>query len=336
MSPSTMRAVQVAGVGNPFEIAEMPVSEPGPGQVRVRVHACGVCGGDELTRFGLLGVQFPRVPGHEIAGEIDAIGPGVTGLQPGQRVGVGFHGGGCLNCEYCHGNEFDDCVHPKFVGLSYDGGFAEYLVAPQATVAKIPDGLSFVEAAPLMCAGVTSFIALRNSAARPGDTVAVQGIGGLGHLALQFAHKFGFRTVAISRGRAKEDGARRLGADEYIDSDEGSAGAALAQLGGARVALSTVPNAAAQSDLVQGLRRNGQLVVLAPDTTPIEVSSVPLISYGQSVIGSNGGGPKDAEEAMAFALLRGVRAVVETYPLEDAEHAFQNMSKARYRSVLVP
>jgi D-arabinose 1-dehydrogenase-like Zn-dependent alcohol dehydrogenase len=336
VSPSSMRAVQAIGAGQPYEVAEVPVHEPGPGQVRVRVRACGVCGGDEMTRFGLLGVQFPRIPGHEIAGEIDAVGPGVTRWQPGQRVGVGFHGGSCLTCEFCRNYDFANCVTMTFVGLSFDGGFAEYLVAPQDAVAQIPDGLSFVEAAPLMCAGVTTFVALRDSAARPGDTVAIHGLGGLGHLGLQFADKFGFRVVAISRGREKEGAARRLGADEFIDSEEGSAGAALAHLGGASVAVSTVPHGPAQADLVQGLRRNGQLVILAPAEKPVEVSTIPLIAYRQSVIGANSGWAKDAEDAMAFAVLKDVRATVETHPLEEAENAFQNMSRARYRSVLVP
>jgi propanol-preferring alcohol dehydrogenase len=330
-----MRAVQAVTADAPFELREIPVPDPGPGQVRVRVRACGVCTGEQIVRHGALGAQLPRVPGHEVAGEVDAVGDGVTLWQPGQRVGVGWHGGSCHVCDHCRRGETARCARRAIVGTSYDGGYADYLVAPQDALARIPDALSFEEAAPLMCAGLTTFNALRNSGARPGDTVAVQGVGGLGHLAVQFADKMGFRTVAISRGRDKEEIARRLGADEYVDSEAGSAGEALAALGGAAVALSTAPDAAAQSDLVGGLRPGGRLIVVAFAMRPIEVEGIQLVRGGRQVSGWSSGHALDAEEMMAFAVLKGVRAIVETYPLERAEEAFQNLPKARYRGVLL-
>jgi D-arabinose 1-dehydrogenase-like Zn-dependent alcohol dehydrogenase len=214
MASSTMRAVQAVKAGEPFVVTELKVPEPARGEVRVRVHACGVCGGDAVARLGLLGCALPRVPGHEIAGTIDAIGDDVTAWKPGDRVGVGWHGGHCGACDWCRGGDFTNCANARIVGLSYDGGYAEYMVAPQQALARVPEALSFEEAGPLMCAGITTFNALRNSGARPGDTVAIQGIGGLGHLAVQFADKMGFRTIAINRGPDKEDLARRLGANE--------------------------------------------------------------------------------------------------------------------------
>ena len=336
MSPATMQAVQAVTAGGPFTAAELPVPEPGPGQVRVRVRACGVCGGDNIARFGLMGVRLPRVPGHEVAGEIDTVGAGVTAWRPGERVGVGWHGGSCLVCEHCRSGDFVNCVERKIVGASYDGGYAEYLVVPQDALARVPDALSFAEAAPLMCAGITSFNALRHIGAGPGDTVAIHGVGGLGHLAVQYAARMGFRTVAINRGRDKEDVARRLGADEYIDSDEGSAGAALAGFGGAAAVLSTVGHSPSQADLVQGLRPNGRLVVVANDQQPLPVPADLLVFGRRSVGGWYSGHAKDSEDAMAFAALKGVRPLVETHPLAEAETVFQNMGKAEYRAVLIP
>ncbi|MUM17860.1 alcohol dehydrogenase catalytic domain-containing protein [Mycobacterium sp. CBMA271] len=336
MSESVMRAVQAVAAGAPFVVGKIPVPEPGPGQVRIRVRACGVCGGENIARNGLLGVIFPRVPGHEIAGVIDAVGDRLTGWRQGERVGVGWQGGYCRQCQWCRAGDFANCAHAQVVGASYDGGYAEYLVAPQEAVARIPDELSFEEAAPLMCAGITTFNALRHSGAGPGDTVAIQGIGGLGHLAVQFADKMGFRTVAINRGHNKARLARQLGADEYIDSTDGSAGEALSRLGGAATILSTAGVADAQVDLIQGLRPNGRLMVIATDHAPLQFSADQLVFGRRSVIGWYSGHAKDSEDTLDFAVLKGIRPLIETHPLETAETTFQDMSNARYRAVLTP
>lgn len=330
-----MRAVQAVEPGGAFVATKIPVPEPGPGQVRVKVHACGVCAGERIARFGLLGVRYPRVPGHEIAGTIDATGPGTGPWKQGDRVGIGWHGGSCFVCDFCRQGNFNACVERKIVGASYDGGYAEYMVAPRDALARIPDGLSFEEAAPLMCAGITTFNSLRNTGARPGDTVAIHGIGGLGHVGLQFADKMGFRVVAISRGRSKEALARKLGANEWIDSEAGSAGEQLARMGGAAVILSTVPSSPAQTDLIQGLKPNGRLVIAAAGREPLQHMSDALVFHRRSVAGWSSGHAKDSEETMAFAALKGIRPMVETHPLEEAENAYQNMSKARFRAVLV-
>lgn len=335
-SDSMMRAVQAVSAGAPFVVGKIPVPEPGPGQVRIRVFACGVCGGENIARNGLLGVAFPRVPGHEIAGVIDATGDGVTVFQPGQRVGVGWQGGYCRECQWCRAGDLTNCAHAQVVGASYDGGYAEYLVAPQEAVARIPEELSFEEAAPLMCAGITTFNALRHSGAGPGDTVAIQGIGGLGHLAVQFADKMGFRTVAINRGHKKTKLAKQLGADEYIDSTDGSAGEALSRLGGAAAVLSTAGVADAQVDLIQGLRPNGRLMLIATDHAPVQFAADQLVFGRRSVTGWYSGHAKDSEDTLAFAVLKGIRPLIETHPLATAEATFQHMNKARYRAVLVP
>jgi D-arabinose 1-dehydrogenase-like Zn-dependent alcohol dehydrogenase len=335
MSSSMMRAVQVVKAGQPFVCTEIPIPEPGRGQVRVRVHACGVCGGDAITRNGLLGVVLPRVPGHEIGGVIDTVGEGVVNWKPGDRVGVGWQGGYCSQCDACRSGDFANCANSQVVGLSYDGGYADFLVAPQEALARIPGGLSFVEAGPLMCAGITTFNALRHSGARPGETVAIHGIGGLGHLAVQFADKMGFRTVAINRGRDKEALVRKLGANEYIDSDGGNAGETLAKLGGANVVISTAGSSPGQVDLLQGLRPNGRLVAIASDQhAPLQFSANQLIFGRKSIAGWYSGHAKDSEETMAFAVLKGIRPMVETFPLDSAETTFQNMNKVRYRAVL--
>jgi D-arabinose 1-dehydrogenase-like Zn-dependent alcohol dehydrogenase len=329
-----MRAVQAQVAGGPFVLTELPVPEPKPGQVRVKVHACGICGGDAIPRNGLFGTQLPRVPGHEIAGIVDAVGDGVQVWRAGDKVGVGWSGGSDLTCEFCRRGDFTNCVNRTIVGTSYDGGYAEYMVAPQDAVARIPEALSFEEAAPLMCAGITSFNALRHSHAGPGDTVAVQGVGGVGHLAVQFASKMGFRTIAINRGRGKEELARRLGADEYIDSNEGDAGEALRALGGAAVVLATVDRANLQSDLVKGLRPNGRLIVVEGQD-PIQVSGHVLATDRLTVSGWYSGVAQDSEDTLNFAVLKGVRPIIETHPLADAEQAYQNQSKANIRSVLL-
>jgi D-arabinose 1-dehydrogenase-like Zn-dependent alcohol dehydrogenase len=335
MSSSTMRAVQAVKAGEPFVMTKITVPDPRRGQVRVKVYACGVCGGDAIARNGLLGAVLPRVPGHEIAGVVDAVGEGVGNWKPGDRVGIGWQGGYCSECEPCRAGDFANCVNGKVVGLSYDGGYAEYLVVPKEALARVPAELSFEEAGPLMCAGITTFNALRHCGARPGDTVAIHGIGGLGHLALQFSDKMGFRTVAINRGRDKQDLARKLGADEYIDADASSAGESLKRLGGAAAVISTAANSAAQVDLIQALRPNGRLVAIASDhSAPLQFSADQLIFGRKTIAGWYSGHAKDSEETMAFAVLKHVRPMIETYPLETAEETFQNMNKARYRAVL--
>ncbi|HZX09259.1 alcohol dehydrogenase catalytic domain-containing protein [Kribbella sp.] len=329
----TMRAAQVQQPGGPFVVTDVPIPEPAAGQIRVQVHACGICGGDAIPRNALFGTTLPRIPGHEIAGVVDAAGDGVTLWEAGQRVGVGWSGGVDFTCEFCRRGDFTNCVQRTIVGTSSDGGYAEYLVVPQDAVARIPDGLSFEDAAPLMCGGITAFNALRHAHAGPGDTVAVQGVGGVGHLAIQFADKMGFRTVAINRGRDKEKLARQLGADEYIDSTEGDAGEALKALGGAAAILATVSRAELQSDLVKGLRPNGQLIVLEGGD-PIEVTGHALADGRLSVSGWYSGVAQDSEDTLNFAVLKNVRPIIETYPLEQAEEAWQHQPKANLRIVL--
>ena len=331
-----MRAVVAVKPGGAFVATEVKVPGLGPGQVRVKVHACGVCAGENFARNALLGAKLPRIPGHEIAGTVDAVGEGVVAWKPGDRVGVGWHGGSCFTCKHCRAGDFANCLNRKVVGLSYDGGYAEYMVAPQDALAKVPDLMSFEEAGPMMCAGITSFNALRHSGARPGDTVVIHGIGGLGHLAIQFADKMGFRNIAVSRGRSKEKLARELGADEYVDSETGSAGEAVARMGGAEVIFSTVSSSTAQADLSQGLAPNGRLVIVATDHQLLGISPDILIPGRRGVVGWASGTAKDSEDAMAFAVLKKVRAIVQPLPLERAEEAFQNMSKARFRTVLTP
>ncbi|MFI5712370.1 alcohol dehydrogenase catalytic domain-containing protein [Kribbella sp. NPDC051620] len=330
---ATMRAAQVQQAGGPFVMTDLPIPEPKAGQIRVKVYACGICGGDAIPRNALFGTVLPRVPGHEIAGVVDAVGDGVTVWEAGQRVGVGWSGGVDFTCEFCRRGDFTNCVQHTIVGTSYDGGYAEYMVAPQDAVARIPEGLTFEDAAPLMCGGITAFNALRHAHAGPGDTVAVQGVGGVGHLAIQFANKMGFRTVAINRGRDKEKLARELGADEYIDSNEGSAGEALKALGGASAVLATVSRAELQSDLVKGLRPNGQLIVLEGGD-PIQVTGHDLADTRLSVSGWYSGVAQDSEETLNFAVLKGIRPIIETYPLEQAEEAWQHQPKANLRIVL--
>ncbi|WP_371407842.1 alcohol dehydrogenase catalytic domain-containing protein [Kribbella sp. NBC_00662] len=329
----TMRAAQVQQAGGPFVVTDVPIPEPKAGQIRVKVHACGICGGDAIPRNALFGTVLPRIPGHEIAGVVDAVGEGVTVWEVGQRVGVGWSGGVDFTCEFCRRGDFTNCVSRTIVGTSYDGGYAEFMVAPQDAVARIPEALSFEDAAPLMCGGITAFNALRHAKAGPGDTVAVQGVGGVGHLAIQFADRMGFRTVAINRGRDKEKLARQLGADEYIDSNEGDAGEALHALGGAAVVLATVSRADLQSDLVKGLRPNGELIVLE-GSDPIQVTGHALSEGRLSVSGWYSGVAQDSEETLNFAVLKNIRPIIETFPLEQAEDAWQHQPKANLRIVL--
>jgi D-arabinose 1-dehydrogenase-like Zn-dependent alcohol dehydrogenase len=335
---SKMRVMQVSRANGPFELVERAIPQPGVGQVRIKVEACGVCHSDAMTKEGSWpGLQFPRVPGHEIAGMIDAVGEGVTGWTKGQRVGVGWHGGHCGSCDSCRRGDFVTCQTAFQVpGISYDGGYAEYMVAPAGTLASIPAGLSAVEAAPLMCAGVTTFNALRKSAARPGDLVAVLGVGGLGHLGIQYAAKMGFNTVAIARDNDKEPLARKLGAGHYIDSLKQDPAAELLKLGGAKVILATANDARAMSSVLGGLGVNGNLVIVGVTSEPLQVNAVPMIMGRQSITGWPSGTSIDSQDALSFSLLTGVRAMTQVFPLERTAEAYDSMmsGKVRFRAVI--
>ncbi len=332
----TMKAVQISQAGGDFEVVERDIPEPGAGQVRVKVAACGICHSDAFIKEGTFPIEYPRVPGHEVTGTVDAVGDGVSGWQAGQRVGVGWHGGHCFACESCRRGDFVTCKNAKICGVAYDGGYAEYMVAPAEALAAIPDDLSFVDAAPLLCAGVTTYNALRRSGASAGDLVAVQGVGGLGHLGIQYAAKMGFHTVALSRGTDKKELALELGADEYIDTEAEKPAKALAKMGGARVILCTAPSGKAMSALVGGLSASGTLLVVGVAADPIEVSPGALIMRRASISGHPSGTPRDSEDTMQFSDLRSIAAKIETYPLEKAAEAYERMitNKARFRVVL--
>jgi D-arabinose 1-dehydrogenase-like Zn-dependent alcohol dehydrogenase len=333
-----MRVVQVTSAKGPFELVEREIPEPGPGSVRIKVQACGICHSDSFTKEGLFpGIQYPRVPGHEVAGIVDALGADVSGWKPGDRAGVGWHGGHCGYCESCRRGDFVLCqIAPQVTGISYDGGYADYLIAPAGTLARIPEGLSAVDAGPLMCAGVTTYNALRNSGARAGDLVAIHGIGGLGHLGVQYAAKMGFKTVAIARGKDKEALARKLGAHVYIDSQAQDPAAELTKLGGARVILATVTAGKAMSGVAAGLGVNGKLIVIGGAPDPLEVNAILLISRRIAIAGWPSGSSIDSQDTMAFSALVGVRSMNETFPLERAAEAYERMmsGKARFRVVL--
>ena len=333
-----MRVVQVTRAKGPLELVERPIPEPGAGSVRLKVEACGICHSDSVTKEGIWpGIQFPRAPGHEVAGVVDAVGAGVTGWSAGQRVGVGWHGGHCGHCDSCRRGDFVTCqIAPEIPGISYDGGYADYMIAPAVALASIPAGLSAVEAAPLMCAGVTTFNALRHSGARPGDTVAVLGVGGLGHLGIQFASKMGFKTVAIARGSDKASLARKLGAQHYIDSQATDAAADLARQGGARVILATVTSGAAMSAVLGGLAVDGKLVIVGAPAEPLQVPAPPLIFGRRSIMGWPSGASIDSQDTLAFSALSGVRPMTEVFPLERAAEGYERMmsGKARFRVVL--
>jgi D-arabinose 1-dehydrogenase-like Zn-dependent alcohol dehydrogenase len=335
---SKMRAVQVSRPNGPLEIVEREITEPGAGSVRIKVEACGVCHSDSVTKEGTWpGIQYPRVPGHEIAGIIDTVGSGVAGWKEGQRVGVGWHGGHCGYCDSCRRGDFVTCqIAPQVPGIAYDGGYAEYMIAPAGALALIPDDLSAVEAGPLMCAGVTTFNPLRNSGARPGDLVAVLGVGGLGHLGIQFAAKMGFRTVAIARGTDKEPLARKLGAWFYIDSKTQDPAAELLKLGGAKVVLATVTSGQAMSATLGGLGVNGKLIILGAAVEPLQVPGIPLFLGRRSILGWPSGSSIDSQDTLSFSKLSGVRAMTEVFPLERAAEAYEHMmsGKARFRAVL--
>jgi D-arabinose 1-dehydrogenase-like Zn-dependent alcohol dehydrogenase len=332
-----MKAVQVPKAGADFEIVEREIPQPGPGQVRIKVQACGVCHSDVLTKEGgWPGIQYPRVPGHEIAGVIDEIGPGVTNWKKGQRVGVGWHGGQDGTCLQCRRGDFGNCANLKVCGISYDGGYQEYMVAPVEAVANMPESLDAAEAGPLMCAGVTTFNALRHSGALPSDLVAVQGVGGLGHLGIQFAQKFGYRVAAIGRGPENAALAKKLGAHLYIDSGATDAAAELQKLGGARVILATAPSSKAMSALINGLGANGRFMVVGATMDPIEVTPIQLIMGMRSLQGWASGIPTDSEDTLRFAEMTGVRPMIEKFPLEKAAEAYARMmsGKAQFRAVL--
>jgi D-arabinose 1-dehydrogenase-like Zn-dependent alcohol dehydrogenase len=332
-----MRAVQVSKAGGAFEMVEREVPEPGPRQVRVRVQACGLCHSDALVKEGIWpGIQYPRVPGHEIAGVIDAVGRDVPEWRAGQRVGVGWYGGHCGHCESCRRGDFVTCRNGQICAISYDGGYADYVVVPFEALALIPDDLSAADAGPLMCAGITTFNALRHSGARAGDLVAVLGIGGLGHLGVQFAARMGFRTVAIARGKDKEPLAKKLGAQRYIDSQAGNVGEELMKLGGAKVVLATVTSGPAMTPAIGGLAVDGKLIILGASAEPLQVSTLEMIGMRRSIQGWPSGTSIDSQDTMAFSAMTGIRPMIETFPLERAAEAYERMmsGKARFRVVL--
>jgi D-arabinose 1-dehydrogenase-like Zn-dependent alcohol dehydrogenase len=334
---SRMKAVQVSKPGGNFELVERNIPEPGRNQVRIKVEACGICHSDALVKEGYWpGIQYPRVPGHEIAGHVDAVGADVANWKPGQRVGVGWHGGHDFTCNACRRGDFINCQNEKITGISHDGGYQEYIVVPAEAVAAIPENLAAADAAPLLCAGITVFNALRHSGARAGDLVAVQGIGGLGHLGVQYARQMGFRTFAIGRGKDKEALARKLGAAHYVDTAAGDPSAELKKFGGADVILATAPDSKAMSALVNGLKSNGKLIVVGAGSDPLAVTPIQLIVGGKALQGWASGIATDSEDTMQFSVLTGVRPMIEKYPLEKAAEAYDQMisGRARFRVVL--
>jgi D-arabinose 1-dehydrogenase-like Zn-dependent alcohol dehydrogenase len=334
---ATMKVAQISKPGAGFQMIEREIPEPGRGQVRIKVQACGVCHSDVLTVEGSWpGIQYPRVPGHEVAGIIDEVGSGVSAWKKGQRVGVGWHGGQDNTCRECRRGDFRNCRNLKIPGISYDGGYQQYMVAPVEALVPIPDSLSDVDAAPLLCAGITTYNALRHCGAFPGDLVAIQGIGGLGHLGVQFANKSGYKVAAIGRGPENAVLAKKLGASVYIDTNETNAAEALQKLGGAKVILATAPNSKAMSELIDGLGPNGKLIVIGVSFDPLEVAPVQLITGSRTIQGWAAGTPADSEDTLHFCEISGVRPMIETYPLEQAADAYARMlsGKAQFRVVL--
>jgi D-arabinose 1-dehydrogenase-like Zn-dependent alcohol dehydrogenase len=333
----TMRAVQVAEAGGAFELVEREIPQPGRGEARVRVEACGVCHSDSLAKDGgSPGVTYPLIPGHEVAGVIDALGDGVNSWEVGQRVGVGWFGGNCGDCEPCRRGDFIWCVNSSIPGITMDGGYADYLVVSSTALALIPDDLDAEDAAPLLCAGVTTYNALRQSGARPGDLVAILGVGGLGHLGVQYAARQGFETVAIARGRDKEPLARKLGAHHYIDSTSEDVAARLLELGGARVVLATVTATSAMTATFGGLGPRGKLIIVGASMDPLTISPMQFIGGGKTISGHASGTSMDSQDTLAFSALSGVRPMIETMPLERAAEAYDRMmsGEARFRMVL--
>jgi D-arabinose 1-dehydrogenase-like Zn-dependent alcohol dehydrogenase len=332
-----MKKVRVKSAGGSFELVEEPMRDPGAGYVRVKVQACGVCHSDSVTKDGLFpGIVYPRAPGHEVAGVIDALGDHTEPWKAGDRVGIGWHGGHCGWCESCRRGDFITCANLRIPGISYDGGYSEFVFAPKEALARIPSELTPEEAAPLMCAGVTTFNALRNSGAGPGDVVAIQGIGGLGHLGVQFANKCGFETVAIGRGGDKKSLALKLGARAYIDTSSQDVTKELIALGGARVILATAPDGKAMGGLIDGLAVDGRLVIVGASADPFAVSSLQLLLARKSIVGWPSGTSIDSEDTLKFAVSKGIRPMIETFPLERAADGYDRMisGKVRFRSVL--
>jgi D-arabinose 1-dehydrogenase-like Zn-dependent alcohol dehydrogenase len=333
----TMKAVQIGKPHGDFELVERNVPEPARNQVRIKVEACGICHSDVLVKEGLWpGIQYPRIPGHEIAGRIDSVGADVTNWKPGQRVGVGWHGGHDFTCIPCRRGDFNNCQNEKITAIHHDGGYAEYMIANAESVAAVPDELESADAAPLLCAGITVFNALRHTSAHPGELVAVQGIGGLGHLGIQYARQMGFRTFAIGRGKDKETLARKLGAHHYVDTDAADPVAELQKAGGASVVLATAPDSKSMSALFNGLGPRGILLVVGADLQPLGVSPLQLIQGSKGIQGWASGTAMDSQETMEFSALTGVRPMIEKFPLEKAAEAFNHMmsGKVRFRAVL--
>jgi propanol-preferring alcohol dehydrogenase len=334
-----MKVAQISKPHGDFELVERDIPNPGRSQVRIRVEACGVCHSDVVVKEGIWpGLQFPRVPGHEVAGRIDAVGEGVTNWKEGQRVGVGWHGGHCFVCEPCRRGKFILCKNEKVSGVSIDGGYAEYMIAPAEAVAAIPDDLQAVEAAPLLCAGITVYNALRNTDARAGDTIAVQGIGGLGHLGIQYARQMGFRTVAIGRGLgADKDGlARKLGAHLYVDAGSTNPVEELQKLGGAQVVLATAPDAKSIASMIDGVKEDGTLLVIGATPEAMSISPFQVIMTRKRIQGWPSGTAMDSEDTLKFSALSGVRPMIEKFPLEKVAEAYDHMmsGKVRFRAVL--
>ena len=334
---ASMRAVQVSEAGGSFELVEREVPEPGPGQALVRVHACGICHSDSYAKEGgFPGISYPLIPGHEIAGVIESLGEDVHGWEVGQRVGVGWFGGNCGYCEPCRRGDLIACQNMGIPGITFDGGYADYVLVKASAMALVPDDLAAEEAAPLLCAGITTYNALRHSGAHGGDLVAILGVGGLGHLGVQFAAKLGFDTVAIARGRGKGELARRLGAGHYIDSTSQDPAAELNRLGGAKVILATVTSASAMTAVLGGLGRRGKLLIVGASMEPMQVPPAMLIGGNKSIAGHASGTSIDSEDTLAFSVLSDVRPMIETRPLERAAEAYERMmsGEARFRMVL--
>ena len=334
---ATMKAMQVAEPGSDFELVEKEIPTPSKNEVLIKVEACGICHSDQFTKEGAMpGIEYPRVPGHEVVGTIKEIGDNVSLWKKDQRVGVGWHGGHCFECDPCRRGDFISCENAKITGISYDGGYAEYLAAPAEAIASVPDELSSAEAAPLLCAGITTFNALRNSNLGPGDLVAVQGIGGLGHLAVQYANKFGCEVAAISRGTDKKELARELGAHHFIDAKAQDPAEELQKLGGAKVILCTAPNSEAMSSVVDGLGRDGTMMIVGATQDPVKVTPMQLIMGRKSVEGCPSGDATGSEDTLNFSALQGIVPEIETYPLEKANEAYDRMinNEARFRVVL--
>jgi D-arabinose 1-dehydrogenase-like Zn-dependent alcohol dehydrogenase len=332
-----MRVAQVTTPHGPIEVLDRPISDPGAGKVRVKVEACGICHSDSITKESLFpGIAYPRIPGHEVTGTVDALGEGVTNWTKGQRVGIGWAGGHCTVCHPCRRGDFAACQNLQIPGIFYDGGYAEYMITSAQGLAAIPDAISFTEAAPLLCAGITTFNALRHSGAMPGDVVAIQGLGGLGHLGIQYANKMGFETVAIGRGDDKKDFAAKLGAHHYIDTNADNPAEALQKLGGAKTIPATAPDSKSMTPLIAGLGVDGTLMVVGIGPDNIEVSPTEIVMARRGVRGWPSGTAADSEDAMRLAALSGIRPMIETFPLKDAAAAYDRMmsGKARFRVVL--